>query len=380
MSYQTAENEQSEWESSAGTGVLSETEEMEYAANLLEITDEQELDQFLGNLFKKVSRAAGSVIKSPIGQALGGLAKGAIKHVLPTVGGAIGGVIPGVGSALGSKAAEAAGRAFGLELEGLSHEDQEFETAKRVVRLLGSAAEQAARGRPGSEPESIARRALTEAARQHAPGLIRRSGARAQSGNIGPDDQPFNEAQETEYASQLMEVTSEEELDQFLGDIFKKAARGAETLLKSPTGQAVRGYVKQAIKTALPKVGGALGERIASGAGRDLGSQLGSAAGDWLGLETSESNEDEFGTAQRMVRLAGSAARHATSSRRQQFPYRAARSAFHRAARRHAPELFRGTYIRPEYVTPVEVRGCGCGAHNEGDWVREGGKLILLDV
>src|SRR5215475_2084865 len=53
-------------------GPFSEAEEMELAAELLTVSSEAELDQFLGNLFKKASRAVGGLIKSPIGRALGG--------------------------------------------------------------------------------------------------------------------------------------------------------------------------------------------------------------------------------------------------------------------------------------------------------------------
>src|SRR5205814_8879791 len=56
---------------SGGTGgVLSEADEMELAAELLEISSEEELDQFLGDLAKNVTRAAGRVLKSHIGQAI----------------------------------------------------------------------------------------------------------------------------------------------------------------------------------------------------------------------------------------------------------------------------------------------------------------------
>src|SRR5688572_20336746 len=68
-------------------GPFNETEEMELAAELLTISNEAELDQFLGGLFKKVSRGIGKAIKSPIGRALGGALKGVAKTALPTLGG-----------------------------------------------------------------------------------------------------------------------------------------------------------------------------------------------------------------------------------------------------------------------------------------------------
>ncbi|MDD1612600.1 MAG: hypothetical protein LUQ57_05605, partial [Methylococcaceae bacterium] len=73
------EYEYDEYEFSDMEGVLDEAEEMALAAELLGVTDEAELDQFLGKLFKKVGRAAGKFIRSPVGRALGGILKGAAK-------------------------------------------------------------------------------------------------------------------------------------------------------------------------------------------------------------------------------------------------------------------------------------------------------------
>ncbi len=154
-------------------GPFSEAEEMELAAQLLEITDEAELDQFLGNLFKKVSGAVGRVIKSPVFRGLGGVLKGVAKKALPIAGGALGTFFGGpVGGALGSQLASGAGRIFGLELEGLSGEDQEFEVARRYVRLAGEAAKQAALAPPNVSPQQAVNAAVTAAAQQHAPGLL----------------------------------------------------------------------------------------------------------------------------------------------------------------------------------------------------------------
>ena len=77
-------------------GPLDEADEMELAAELLEITDEYELDQFLGKIFKKVTRSVGRVlpkaVRAPLGNALRGLAKKA----LPVAGAALGNLaVPG---------------------------------------------------------------------------------------------------------------------------------------------------------------------------------------------------------------------------------------------------------------------------------------------
>jgi hypothetical protein len=157
---------------------LPEVMEDELASRLLEIRSDQELDHFLGDLFKKVAGGLGKVIKGPVGQALGGVLKQVAKQALPTLGTAVGGFFGGpVGAALGSQLASTAGSAFGLEYEGLSGEDREFETARRYVRFAGEAAKKAAVAPPGADPTAVAKTALVESAKTYAPGLLATPGA-----------------------------------------------------------------------------------------------------------------------------------------------------------------------------------------------------------
>jgi len=153
--------------------VFDETEEMEFATQLLEVADGQELDQFLGSLIQKAGRAVGKAVNSGIGRAIGGTLKSLAKKALPIAGGALGAFAGGpLGAKLGSGLANMAGKALGLELEGLSQEDSEFEAAKQFVRLAGQAVKNAVSS-PGAaqNPAAAAKAAITEAARVHAPGL-----------------------------------------------------------------------------------------------------------------------------------------------------------------------------------------------------------------
>lgn len=153
---------------------LGEIAEAELAAELLEITSEAELEQFLGKLIKGVGKKVGGFIKSPVGRALGGALKGIAKKALPVVGGALGSMVaPGIGTALGSKLGSFASGLFELELEGLNEQEAEFEVARRFVRLAGSAAKNAALAPPGAPPRAVAKAAVVTAARRHAPGLVR---------------------------------------------------------------------------------------------------------------------------------------------------------------------------------------------------------------
>lgn len=154
-------------------GVFSAHEEMDLASELLDVSSEEELDQFLGDLISKAGKAIGKFVKSPVGQAIGGVLKKVAKVGLPIAAGAVGTFLGGpVGSMIGSSLASAATNALGLELEGLSPEDREFEAAKHFVRFAGEAVKNALEAPPASNPVAVAQKAVTDAARLHAPGLV----------------------------------------------------------------------------------------------------------------------------------------------------------------------------------------------------------------
>jgi len=157
-------------------GPIGEADEIELAAELQEISDEQELDQFIGKLFNRVRRSIGRALPPGIRSSLGGMLKGIAKRYLPTIGSALGNmVVPGLGGMVGGQLASRAGQAFGLELEGLSPEDQEFEVARRYVRTATEAAQRAASAATTAQPQFAAQRALVAAAQRHAPGLVSRA-------------------------------------------------------------------------------------------------------------------------------------------------------------------------------------------------------------
>lgn len=151
---------------------FDEAQEMELAADLLEVADEAELDQFLANLIRRASQSAGLLLPRSTGRSLVEALKGAVKKASPHLGRAIGTHLNwGRGGDTGANLASQAARAFGLELEGLSPEDQEFELARSYVRFAGDAVKRAMTMRTAS-PQGAARSAIVAAAQQHAPGLI----------------------------------------------------------------------------------------------------------------------------------------------------------------------------------------------------------------
>jgi hypothetical protein len=157
----------------AGESELSDEEEVDLALELLTVSSEAELDQFLGKLFKgawkgikKVGSAVGKIAKP-----LGGVLRSVAKKALPLVGGALGSFIPipGVGTAVGSALGGAIGKALEAEAGETDGEDRELEIARRFVRLARTAAQQAAVAPAGMDEETAATQAVAAAARRVLP-------------------------------------------------------------------------------------------------------------------------------------------------------------------------------------------------------------------
>jgi uncharacterized protein (DUF697 family) len=175
-----------EGEYTAEGGVLTEADEYELASELLGVSSEEELDQFLGSLIKRVASTAGKFIRSPIGKAIGGVLKGVAKKALPLAGSALGGAIGGpLGAKIGGGLANVAGKALGLEGESLTQEDHEFEGARQFVRVAANTVNKAASAPPNADPRAVAQMAATQAVRQLAPGLLRAAGAAGAAGAGG---------------------------------------------------------------------------------------------------------------------------------------------------------------------------------------------------
>lgn len=164
-------------------GALSPAEELELASELLEVSSDEELEEFLGELISKATRAVSNFARSATGRSLGHLLVSAIKNIEPYASKALDTYIAtrnqGGGGGAGGESVEGAeelgpdaGRLLGLELEGLSPEDREFEVCRQLVRLASSAAQQASLAPPPTNPDAVAQQAITAAASEYAPGLL----------------------------------------------------------------------------------------------------------------------------------------------------------------------------------------------------------------
>ena len=159
---------------------LSEEEEYELAAELLEIGTDEELDYFLRKAFRKARRfikRKGRRFGRRLWRGAKRMGRRVARRALTLGGKALGGVIGGpFGAAAGGFASRKAAKLLGLELEGMSPEDQEFEVAKRVVRFNAEMAKNIATAPENLPEEEVLRRAAKKAAAKHLPGLVGRRG------------------------------------------------------------------------------------------------------------------------------------------------------------------------------------------------------------
>jgi hypothetical protein len=138
----------------------------ELAAQLLDVTNEAELEGFLGRLVYSVVQRAGGPVPATTGRALVAALRGTAERTLPTLTTALRDPL-GPPNGVGSSAAETAARVYGLELEGMSPEDRDYEIARQFLRFAQAVAVRAARAPAGSVDAAVA-----GVSRELAPGLL----------------------------------------------------------------------------------------------------------------------------------------------------------------------------------------------------------------
>ncbi len=150
-----------------GGPVFNEEEHANLASSLMEVNSEEELEYFLGDVISGAASAVGKFINSPTGQALGSGLKDVAKTLLPVAGQALGTYVGGgTGGQIGGALGSAAAGMFEMESG-----EQEWEAASTFVKLAGDAAKNAAEMPPG-DPTTVAKTAIIEAAKVHAPHIL----------------------------------------------------------------------------------------------------------------------------------------------------------------------------------------------------------------
>ena len=346
-----------------------EYNEAELVQELQEITNEAEFGKWLKKLAKMGGSTAVRLLNSATGNKVSGTLSSIAKRTLPSLAANAGGI---AASALQT----AAGR----------YPD--------FVKFASGAIQDVAKEVNAGNPLPDIRSAIIKAAAKHYPMILRsKGGLHANNvfgkknnefeynneyangsnqelyGEISSAEGSFNEVTEMELASELLNVQSEAELDQFLGGLFKKAVGAVSKFARSSTGKALGGMLKGIAKKALPIAGGALGTFIAPGLGTAIGGALGSAAGNLFELEMEglSAEDREFEVARAFVRFAGNAAKKASGMSGRNPAY-SARQAIINSARRYAPGL-----LVNNIHTHVQES-------DNGTWYRDGNRIVLEGI
>jgi hypothetical protein len=112
----------------------------ELAAALLDVVNESELENFVGALVAETARSSGRPLGAEAGRALVAELRKTAERTLPALTVALGDqALPAAPAAT-----QNAARTFGLELEGMSAEDRDFEIARRFVGFVQAATMRAA--------------------------------------------------------------------------------------------------------------------------------------------------------------------------------------------------------------------------------------------
>jgi hypothetical protein len=366
-------------------------DEMVEAVELLASVDSGEAEAYLVELIDRAGRPREPGVAAALARILGRAARRLL-------------------TVAGSARAAAQGRVFGLELEGLSPEDQAFEVARRFVRFTAEAARRASDEPGAGSPEAVARRSASLAARALAPGLLpapkvpspsskespmhhidhtqteyssEMSGHEAEQFEFaegewaGEAESVLGEADEHELAAELLGVASEDELDQFLGGLIKRVAKRGRRLVRSSTGRAIGGVLKGVAKRALPLAGGALGAVVAGPLGAQIGSGLAAAAAGEPGADgepSAQAQEDqEFDGAKQFVRLAANTVNQAVAAPAAADPRVVAQAAAISAARALAPGLLKKSDGRDGLPSTASRA-------QSGRWVRLGNTIVIHGV
>ena len=193
---------------------------------------------------------------------------------------------------------------------------------------------------------------------------------------------PFSEQEESELASDLLSVSSDQEMDYFFGKLLKTAARTAKKILKSKTARSLlKSVIKRVAQKALPIAGTAAGTFFGGPVGAKLGGMAGNIAGKLVQkweMEGLSLEDQEFEAAKQVVRLTGLAAQRAAKLEGL-VPHPSVLVA--KAVRGAARSLFRPIprprrlYRRRRYPSGAFPR-----TRNRGYWQRSGGNIVLRQV
>ncbi len=183
-----------------------------------------------------------------------------------------------------------------------------------------------------------------------------------------------SEAQEVALAAELLEAANQDELDQFLGSLIKKAASAARGFASSATGKALGGVLKNAARQVLPQAGQIIGNAVMPGAGGGVGQKAGQwLAGQFEG-EGLSSEDRDLEVARALVRVGQQATRQAVAAGPTAAPVPTAVNALVKAANQNMPSLV------PAIRAAAGQGGQTPQGGTRGRWIRQGRRIVVLGL
>ncbi|MDL9998319.1 hypothetical protein QTI24_06900 [Variovorax sp. J22P240] len=163
------------------------------AYELMTVSDDAEMEEFLGKLMSSVTRKFKKMRRAVLPRLLPilrGPAGDLLKRAMPLLGSALGSAVPGAGTLLGGMAGRRLGQLLGGQMEDASDDEARVDLSRKLVSTVTDAVDRAVQDpRSGAEPVSAARDAFVGAMQDNLPAGVRRalarrkhSGAEAQSG------------------------------------------------------------------------------------------------------------------------------------------------------------------------------------------------------
>jgi hypothetical protein len=138
---------------------------MELAIELLEVTSEAELEQFLGNLLEKAWTGI-KPVASAISRPLGGVLKSVVKTALPFTATVADTYFGPAGGAIAEKLGSLVREALEAETATTASADRDLEKCRQFVRMAGKAASAAALAPTGASPIALAQKVLATSAQE----------------------------------------------------------------------------------------------------------------------------------------------------------------------------------------------------------------------
>jgi len=184
----------------------------------------------------------------------------------------------------------------------------------------------------------------------------------------GTYDRPFSESELDELALELLQVRDEQELDQFLGSLFSKAAKAIGKFVRSPAGNALKGILKNAISSAVPVLGGVVSSLIPSGG---AGSEVGFAIKNELEFEGVPTENRDVEAAKKVIEVGGAAVQQ-VAAMPPNAPPQAAVDAVQSAAQQQG--------VPTGGPQPGPAGGMTDSQATSGEWYRRGRTIVIVGL